>query len=336
VNSRKGFRGPIDLAACRLIPDSDELETATLQRSLQVRVSEATDPDGKKVDARRASAERGAASSTELADAARAANRRERASGGTRSHAGTPANSADNARDASGTNAHAPEPSAVERANKTFEKEQLDTRSYFEERRRQMAAASEATREAMIGGRQPERSPGAKGWNGLPGFSNSGGAAGGEGDADADPGSFDGGTGAAPVAPRGTDPDYDESDCENATGYIVVVGSDRNSEDLGAIQFNVRHRGSSGCFVDSPDGTPCDATNPELFNAGNYRGTGVASFAAISLAPFQTNRDFVRCYFNSDQPVSASSFDIEIIDAADLSANPISVPPMRVMSVSRR
>jgi hypothetical protein len=109
--------------------------------------------------------------------------------------------------------------------------------------------------------------------------------------------------------------------------WTVTLGSAEASPELGAVQIHVRFVGD-GTFTKLPGGHFCESVDDVLFNAGNYLGENIASFAAIALAPFRVGREFLRCAVVMRTRPRASDFELEVIDAADYEARPVVLDPL--------
>lgn len=300
LQSRRGLRGPADIAACRMLAAKPDAEPGDIIERLDVKLTEAEDSAGKVIDLTAApvtaAAPAGAAGPARaplksLADARKAA-----AAGRTGSAATERApavTTGGGAKAATAAAAATPAPSAPPAA----------------------PPAPSA----------PPVPPAGRGAVLAPSAGQQGAAASGAGAAVPGPGTS-------------KDPGYDDSpsDQPKTAQYDVTVNVMGTSPALGALQFEVSHTGSSGGWVGREGDVECEALVDAL-RASNYVGGRTVRVGLVSIQGMPTPGPMIRCGFRTPEYVSTSSFAVQVVDASDTDSAPISpLPSMRVSSVVRR
>ncbi|MFN2378084.1 MAG: hypothetical protein ABR538_16255 [Candidatus Binatia bacterium] len=137
------------------------------------------------------------------------------------------------------------------------------------------------------------------------------------------------------VTPRNDDrdPDYDDSpsDDERAPAYNLEIWATGDAPRFGALQFEIRHLGSSGGFVGRGDKVDC-VSLVEAITAANYKGQGQVTVGFISVAGVRLNIPIMRCGFRTREGLSPASFDVKVTDASDTNSKPLDPEPNVVIS----
>ena len=292
-----GFSPPIDLAVCRMVPETTSATATAIAARLRISLLNATDTAGVALDDRqlassRSSGRRIAAASTDGTggDTARAAGSTGAAGSATGSGAAPSAGSAASGRTADTGTASPPATAGTRTGG--------------------MGASPEVGRRLI----PPDRTAAAR----SPGSPSSPGAPG----ADGDGGGDDGGDQALGKADSNEDTDTDRS----ATAYVVTIGVTSQGK-LGALQFNLQHHGTSGGFAGAGASARCQNTGAAASALASFNdvGNGVLRAGFIDLNGFDTPGAVATCTFKSRDSVTASDFSIEVVDATDPELKPQNV-----------
>jgi hypothetical protein len=303
VKARRAFAAPIDLAVCRMIPDSKDVAAATISARLKVALSGATDTKGEKLDDRRLAMTRSggrdvtsaapgtAAAPGAASDSGMKVDRESMGSGGNSGAAGAGSGASSEA----GSLGEALRNRNTGNPAKEMERE-------AERVKRETQKAERAERAANGSG------------TGNAGNSTDAGDLGGTADPDAenDPG-----------VSRAT-PSYD-----------VTVEIMNNAGLIGALQFDLNHSGNSGGWQGAGGGVRCSWNVSGGITACNDVGSGRARCALADISGFQTPASIVTCTFKTDEAVSASDFNVQVIDSSTPDFDPATVN-MAVTSVVQR
>ncbi len=121
-----------------------------------------------------------------------------------------------------------------------------------------------------------------------------------------------------------------------AVTYSVTLGVTTASGDLGALQFDVRYRGSEGGWLGAGSGAVCSPTIPVDLATFNDRGEGVLSGAVVDLEGISTPGAVCTCGFKTREAIRPGRFSIQVIDAAGTdngAASPDPFPRMTVVEI---
>ncbi len=301
--SSTSFSAPLDLAACRMIPESSGQSGSDIAGALRISVKEALDSAGNPLSARK------------LASVSSAPDRRD-----VDSRAGDSRVARERVRDD-----YTPQPATPSSPSATRDRDRPITRpSPSRDRVRDGRVEDGAGPEAEVAPR-PQEPPGATqpaaplvgggaaGGGGSPG--GSGGDGGGSGtDGGGSPGTPlpDGGTAAIP---------YEIT--------IMVVGQ---YGDLGALQFDVEYLGPSGNFVGKADGVDCTSLIGAGLAAFTNKGNGKVTGAMVNVNGFSTPGLIAKCTFKSRDVVTTDDFLVTATDASDVETNALEeFPQMAVV-----
>ncbi len=304
AKSVQTFSGPLEVAACRMVPDVAGVAGATIAARLRVSLVGGSTPGGARLEPQRLAAARGAyrAPTPSAAGSARAATATPRPAAG-----GSPA-AANQARP-SARPATAPTPAnansmRIERDGSSGER-----------------AGSGSQRPSV---NNPARASGSSdtgsGANTFGGSSSGAAAAGNASDA------------AVAPPPRGNDP----SDNQPVAEYIVQIGVASESGPLGALQFDVDHTGSSGGWQGSAGGVNCNFDTPAGLAVCNDKGGGRLSCALVDMSGFDTPAAIVTCVFKTSEGLDAADFSLSVQDAADVESHNVSGVTMGINDLVRR
>ncbi len=303
----RALRGPADIAACRMLPSDPEETAEDLHGKLVVRVSGAEDTAGKAIDLAAAKAGKSASalSQREIDDAQAAAVQAAASIAPTPS---TPPNGAADSTGRPGAGGGAG-PGAVGSAG---------------------AATAGTSRSGAVASAGPAASP----QNPAAARPASPASVPRSSPAAAPQPVDDGGDTPTPVD---RDRNYDDSpaDDETAPAYDLTIGV-RTGGQFGALQLEINHLGGAGGFIGRGDQVDC-VSLVEAIAAANYAGERTAKIGLISLAGINTPGNVVRCGFRTREPLSPNSFNVKVVDAADVESQPLDpMPTVAITGVIRR
>ncbi len=299
VRARRAFAAPIDLAVCRMIPDSADIAAATISASLAVTLSSATDTKGEQLDDRRLAMTR--SGGRDVATAAPSGSSNGTGGTGTGTNTGRPSSGG------SAATAHSSGSGSGSGAGSLGESlRQRNTGN----------AAKELEREAERAARAAER------------VDKKAADASGRGGNAAD---------AANEALGTPDPDAenDPGVSRSTPSYDVTAEVLNNAGLLGALQFDINHTGASGGWQGAGGGVRCQWQTGGGLQTCNDIGGGRVRCALVEIAGIQTPTRVVTCTFKTSDSLSASNFDVSVVDASTPDFDPAS-PNMAVTSVAKR
>ena len=292
VRARRAFTAPIDLAVCRMIPESSEIAAATISSRLKVALASATDTKGDKLDDRRLAMIRSggrdvsSAAPDEAAPSGNAGNdgsamKVDRESMGSGTNSGTAGGSGSTGAGSLGD--------ALRQRNTGNPAKEIERQA---ERAQQEAEQAERAKRAGLGAGSNSANPGG----------GSGGADTGEvGDV------------------LGTD---DEPEAENDPGvvqstpsYDVTVDILNNAGLIGALQFDINHTGKSGGWQGQGGSVRCNWRIGGGLAVCNDVSSGRVRCAFTDLSGFQTPAAVITCIFRTDDALNASNFNVHVVEA---------------------
>lgn len=303
VKARRAFSAPIDLAVCRMIPDSAEIAPATISANLKVALAGATDTKGEKLDDRRLAMTRSGGRDVSTA----APSDAETGSGDDSGMKVDRDSMGSNSGAARGANPGAGAGSLGDALR------QRNTGNPVKEMEREAEQAEREARAAERAAREAEKNAGAR--------DSAGGAGGDAGMPDA----------TGDDAEQENDPGVSHS----TPSYAVTVEILNGAGLVGALQFDVNHTGGSGGWQGSKGSVRCSWNVSGGITACNDVGSGRVRCALADVSGFQTPASIATCIFRTDDPVNASNFNVNVIDASDPEFKQISVN-MAVTSVVKR
>lgn len=317
VQSSKGFAGPLDLAACHLIPKDPEADLAAVQAGVVVRIVKAQDETGKVIDPTVATAHR---SSPSLAPgSAPPAEPALDKPGSTKSGNNATRAASPNTAGLAGAGAPPakPTPTPVKPAAPA------DTAGAVPTAPAVPRATSEPKPTESAADRVRERIA-----RNLPLGSKAGPAA-----PTPEPASDEGGAG-EPEDDYDTSPRNDSSSPE----YEVTVSVLSEKGPLGAFQIDLVHLGSSGSVVtNSGGGADCLYLGGVIGASNQVENSRSISIGLISLEGLPTPSEIVTCAFRSREPVTAGSFEVRVVDASYTGGGAVSpMPEAAVTSIVPR
>lgn len=315
ARSTRGFSGPIDLAACRMVPADPETEARIITKTMKVKVVKAQDNEGKEIDPRSRQGARVVADAALELPAASPAD----LPGGDTAKKGPPAGDVQPEGAKGGTTGPpAPKP-AVKPA--TPNKPTVPAPP---------AAAPPAA---------PTLPPGADA-----GAQKTAAERVRERIAANNPLGTKAGPSAAPPAAEPADEpgtaadNYDDSPgfSPGLPEYEITVSIVDNSAELGALQFEIDHLGSSGGFISTGGRDTLDCLIlGGMLGAVNKKGRS-AKVGIIDLDGIPETGPIVTCGFRSAERIATGSFNVRVIDAGDTSSNPVAFPLMAVTTIVPR
>jgi hypothetical protein len=127
----------------------------------------------------------------------------------------------------------------------------------------------------------------------------------------------------------------EDSDTDRAArAYAVTVSVTNAAGPLGALQFDIVHRGGSGGFAGAAASARCSAQLPAALATFNDRGNGTVSGALVDLNGIDTPGAVATCTFKSRDSVSPGDFSVQVVDAAGVEGEkPAQDPRMSVTDV---
>jgi hypothetical protein len=298
IKSRRGFTAPIDLAVCRMVPDTADTAVATISSRLRVSVAAATDSKGEQLDDRRLAMTRSGGRDVSSAPSAAPAG------------SAAPSDSAETGAVTGTAAVRTPgSPAANEAAGGAASLgealRQRSTGNATKEAQRQLDRAERDSRKAMN-------------------------------DAGIDGGSGTAGSGDDMVDDSGDAEEENDPDVTPMTpAYDVTVEVTNDAGLIGALQFDLDHRGGSGGWQGARAGVACRWLVGGGITACNDTGAGKVRCALADISGFQTPAPIVTCVFKTSESVSPSSFSVQVVDASDPEFNKASVN-MAVTSVLQR
>lgn len=322
VASTAPFSTPLDLAACRMLPLSDDIDHRAVAHGLRVAVNSATSSDGSTLE------------HSELGRGDKGNRRMARADSGTRRQAtprGAPADSATKptadsprhdraASTATGTTGTSAATGRPDSGNKP------GTDNYTGSAARRQAAR-DWQREAEADRRRAEEQGRIPADDRLSGRGND------------FPGQNPGQNTEQDNANQPVDETPDDGDSPAPTAptitYELRLAVNTSGTSLGALQFELRHLGSSGGFVGRGGSVECSGSISGAMATFNNVGNGKVKGAIIDIDGFPIPTEVATCSFRTSEDLSAASFNMTVIEAtdADLSGTGQSLDPFPGMAV---
>jgi hypothetical protein len=281
AKAQTSFSAPVDLAVCRMVPDSAEVGAAQIASRLKVGLAGAIAKDGKVLDQKRLASTRGAG--------------RKSPRGGSSGADGTAAGSgrdpvkpgaADNK--VAADSDPAAEKSAV--SGMKVDRDDLAAREARRQAEREASADRASENDAVRAAR--ERA---------------------EAQAEADRAALE-----DDAALEDEDEDTnDPEDSQPVASYDVVLTVTSDSGPVSALQFDVNHLGSSGGWQGAGSKANCRQLASVNMNTCNDKGRGRITCAMVDLGGFPTPTDILSCVFKSADEVGIGDFSVQVIDASD-------------------
>lgn len=290
AKSAQTFSGPLEVAACRMVPNVAGIAGATIAARLRVSLVGGTTAAGTRLEPQRLAEARGAYRSPS-ASAPGSAN--PSAATGARSAPAAGTNTVGTARPASPGSAASPssaEAMRIQRDGSTIPPSGADRPSA---RNQAPAPANERNQ-----GQQRGDSFGGA----TPGGSTPGGAP-------------------ASAAQRG----YDPTDNQPVPEYLVQIGVTSTSGLLGALQFVVNHTGSSGGWQGAGGSVNCTFNTPAALAVCNDVGGGRLKCGVVDTSGFDTPSTVVSCVFKTEENLRTSDFAVSVEEASDVELNKMEV-----------
>jgi hypothetical protein len=291
VSSSQSFAGPLEIAVCRMVPDSEGVSTDSINARLRVSILTATGPDGRKVTDGR------------LARAGREANR------GRSDESGAPSAPVGGIEPSRPNAGAAPRQPAMPQGEPT----------------RQQRGGDPAVASTPPGGRAPAgASPDP--YNDTPETVDDLLARRGTGTERRDStlvmGELDDKATALAENENSGEPGASAQEANDeiekdrtALTYDITVGVTRGAGKLAALQFDVRYTGD-GAWLGSAGSVVC-STHPRVALATyNDRGGSWLSAAMIDLEGFDAVGPITTCRLKSSDAADAGDFSVTVIDAS--------------------
>jgi len=116
--------------------------------------------------------------------------------------------------------------------------------------------------------------------------------------------------------------------------FWIYLGVTNDVGRLGALQFDARYLGDTGGWVGAAGWGLCEARVPAALATFNDKGAGLLSGAMIDLDGLPTPGVMARCVFRADEDLSPSSFEVDVVDSANVEGNrPKTQPVMAVVGI---
>jgi hypothetical protein len=309
VRSNRGFTGPIDLAACRMIPNDLNATETTIRKSLKVSIVTAMDGEGKEIDHRsRRDARKEQAATTPSSEEEETQESKtdestalEAAPGEARAPvkpaiANKPAAAPQAQPAPAPANTGAPAPAAEAKPAPKPATPDPEAKSAADRVRERIAANNPLGTKA--GPSAPPPAP----------------------------------TEDVPEPGTGVD-NYDDSPgfSPGLPEYELTVSIVEGDAELGALQFELDHLGNSGGFVSLDEQRLDCLFLGGMLGAANKQGR-TAKIGLIDLDGMPEVGPVVTCAFRTRETISTGSFTVRVTDASDTETNAVS--PLPVLAVT--
>ena len=324
ARSKEGFSAPVDLAVCRMIPDSKDMSGAAIASQLRISLAEGRDIAGRPLGNRELamSSSRGVTGSSRKSTGStdRSDARSPRYGDGQRS----PTSERRTAK------AHGRDDGQGSRTGTASSRSSLANRypSQSAEPDHDRAAPRERERQQQREVARAEEASPSRRYRDSSGLGN--GADGSDfGDESADAAEPQDGAG------PGSENTNDDSDNDaQAVRYAIQVAVTSDSGTLGALQFDITHLGASGGFVGAGGSVDCAADVAAGLTSFNDRGAGRLSAAFVDLNGFSTPTAVATCRFKTREQLARGSFQVTTIDASPPGLGQVDIrPTMEVVDV---
>jgi len=284
AESTQGFSGPVDLAVCRMTPDSPGADATKIAGRLQVEIADARGSDGQPVTDLKVAAKReptrGSASTS--------------ATGGSSAHEGSGrprASGADSGETAGGSaSSGAAGQGMVVTQDDLAAREQRRAEEQLKEKEAQKRRESQA-----VGGGQAAAGTAMGGSTGAV-------------------------TSGEEEVPLGEEPGSGVNDATDddtrATEYGVRFDLAQTSSPLGALQFDVNYSGGSGGWLGAGGGADCTWLVSVAIKACNDKRGGDLTCALVDTTGITGPVALMECTFKSRNSVAAGDFSVRVTDAS--------------------
>jgi len=283
AESPQGFSGPVDLAVCRMVPDSPETDAAQIAGRLRIEIADARGSDGQPIadtklaSTRDSSAAAGSAEAVPESGPSGDGGGRQRASG-----ADSPASAAAGAGAAGATG-----------QGLVVTQDDLAAREQRRAEEQMKAREAQKKRDALSGQAAPGVAPG---------------------------GSTGAVTAGEDEVPLGEEPGTGVNDATDddarATEYGVRFDLGPTQGPLGALQFDVKYHGGSGGWLGAGGGAACTWLVSAAIHACNDKRGGDLTCAIVDTSGISGPAGLMECSFKSRNSVAASDFSANVTDAS--------------------
>ena len=110
--------------------------------------------------------------------------------------------------------------------------------------------------------------------------------------------------------------------------FWVSLGVTNDVGRLGALQFDARYLGDTGGWVGAAGWVLCETRVPNALATFNNKGGGLLSGAMINLDGLPTPGVMARCTFRTDEDLSPGSFEVDVVDSANIEGYPPKTQPV--------
>jgi len=285
AESPQGFSGPVDLAVCKMVPDSPGTDAAKISGRLRVTIADARGSDGQPIPDSKLAARRDTAGATGSAESSAAG---ERSGNGAREHQQAAAAGGSEATGSVGT-------PGSQGQGMVVTQEDLAAREQRRAEEQMKAKEAQKKRDAL--------SPGQAAPQTAPGGSSAGAMVAGE---DELPLEEEPGTGVNDA----TDDDA------RATEYGVRFDLAETNGSVGALQFDVKYHGGSGGWLGAGGGAACTWLVAAAMHVCNDKRGGDLTCAVVDTTGVSGPVALMECSFKSRNSVAAGDFSVNVTDAS--------------------
>lgn len=290
AESPQGFSGPVDLAVCRMVPDSPGTDAAQIAGRLRIEIADARGSDGQPIADTKIASKRdssGAAGSAEAIPGSGPAG-----DGGGRQRAGGADTAASAAAGAGAAGATG--------QGLVVTQDDLAAREQRRAEEQMKAREAQKKRDALSAG---QAAPGI-----APGGST---------------GAVTAGEDEVPLGEEpGTGVNDATDDDARATEYGVRFDLGPTQGPLGALQFDVKYHGGSGGWLGAGGGAACTWLVSAAIHACNDKRGGDLTCAIVDTSGISGPAALMECSFKSRNSVAASDFSVNVTDASTPSLEP--------------
>jgi hypothetical protein len=283
AESPQGFSGPVDLAVCRMVPDSPGTDAAQIAGRLRIEIAEARGSDGQPIADTKLAARRDSSAAAGSAEAV--------------AESAPPGDGAGRQR-AGGTDSAASAAAGAGAAGATGQglvvtQDDLAAREQRRAEEQMKAREAQKKRDALAGQAATGVAPGG----------STGAVTAGEDD-----------------VPLGEEPGTGVNDATDddarATEYGVRFDLGPTQGPLGALQFDVKYHGGSGGWLGAGGGAACTWLVSAAIHACNDKRGGDLTCAIVDTNGIAGPAALMECTFKSRNSVAASDFSANVTDAS--------------------
>jgi hypothetical protein len=292
AESTQGFSGPVDLAVCRMIPDSPGADAAAIAGRLRIEIADARGSDGQPIADIKVASKR--EPTGDAASAAPAGGEPGREGGGRHRAEGTDTAATEAPGTAPAGTAGATGQGMVVTQNDLAAREQRRAEEQMKAREAQKKRDAQSAGQAVTGV--------------APGGAT---------------GAITGGEDEVPLGEEpGTGVNDATDDDARATEYGVRFDLAATDGPLGALQFDVKYHGGSGGWLGAGGGAACTWLVSAALHTCNDKRGGDLTCAVVDTNGVSGPAALMECSFKSRNSVAAGDFSVNVTDASTPSLEP--------------